>query len=277
MTRIAKIRSILFTPALRVDRFRKGLTSGADMSLIDLEDSVASASKQEAREALLECLELECAMQAQLAVRINSIDSGEGYEDLMYLRKARRSPDILLIPKVESSRDIAAVDALTAPYSASHRYFALIENTKGVDNIAEIAANSPKLAGFMFGSADYTRSIGADICWETLLFARMAIVHAARACHAQAIDTPYFDIEDLEGLQDDCLKVKRLGFDGRCVIHPSQTQIINTAFSPTEAALARARRIVEAALQSDGNICRVDGEMVGAPIIEEAKRLLARA
>lgn len=277
MSRIIRHRSILFTPALRVDRFRKGLGSAVDMSLIDLEDSVAAANKQDAREALLECLQLDCASDAQIAVRLNSIDSGEGYEDLMYLRKARRAPDILLVPKVESSRDLAAVDALTAPYSANHRYYALIESTKGVDNIAEIAANSPKLAGLMFGSADYTRSIGADICWETLLFARMAIVHAARACHAVAIDTPYFDIADLNGLQDDCLKVKRLGFDGRCAIHPSQIKIINTAFSPSPAALSRARKIVEAARQSEGNICRVDGEMVGAPIIEEARRLLTQA
>ncbi|MDN6875424.1 aldolase/citrate lyase family protein [Pseudomonas citronellolis] len=276
MNRVTKTRSILFTPALRVDRFHKGLTSGVDISLIDLEDSVALSNKQDAREALLECLQLQCATQAQVAVRINSIDSGEGYNDLMYLRKTQRSPDILLVPKVESSRDIAIVDALTAPYSANHRYFALIENTKGVDNIAEIAANSPKLAGLIFGSADYTRSIGANICWETLLFARMAIVHAARSCHAQAIDTPYFDINDLNGLREDCLRVKKLGFNGRCVIHPSQTQIINTVFSPSEEELVRARRIVDAAQKSEGNICRVDGEMVGAPIIEEARRLLAR-
>ncbi|WP_409488822.1 HpcH/HpaI aldolase/citrate lyase family protein [Pseudomonas promysalinigenes] len=277
MSRIIRHRSILFTPALRVDRFRKGLDTAVDMSLIDLEDSVAPTSKQEAREALLDCLHLHRATDAQVAVRINSIDSGEGYEDLMYLRKARRAPDIVLVPKVESSRDISAVDALTAPYSANHRYYALIESIKGVDNIAEIAANSPKLAGLMFGSADYTRSISADICWETLLIARMAIVHAARTCHAVAIDTPYFDIADLEGLKEDCQKVKRLGFNGRCVIHPSQIETINTAFSPSPQALMRARKIVEAARQSDGNICRVDGEMVGAPIIEEARRLLAQA
>lgn len=277
MSKINRHRSILFTPALRVDRFSKGLSCGADMSLIDLEDSVAPTSKQDAREALLECLHLDYTRDAQIAVRINSIDSGEGYEDLMYLRRASRAPDIVLVPKVESSRDIAAVDALTAPYSAHHRYYALIESIKGVDHIAEIAANSPKLAGLMFGSADYTRSIGADICWETLLMARMAIVHAARTCHAVAIDTPYFDIADMPGLQDDCLRVKRLGFDGRCVIHPSQIEIINTAFSPSPQALLRARKIVEAARQSDGNICRVDGEMVGAPIIEEARRLLAQA
>lgn len=277
MSSLDRVRSILFTPALRIDRFAKGLESGADVSLIDLEDSVAVHSKQEAREALLECLAMERSPHATIAVRINSIGSGFGYDDLMSLRKAARAPDIVLVPKVESSRDIQAVDDLTAAHSAQHRYFALIESRMGVDNIAEIAGNSPKLAGFMFGSADYTRSIGADICWETLLLARMAIVHAARTCHAMAIDTPYFDIKDLDGLTEDTLRVKKLGFNGRCVIHPSQTQIINAAFSPSAQALARAQRIVEAARRSDGNICRVDGEMVGAPIIEEARRLLAQA
>ena len=268
------IKSILFTPALMVDRFASGLRSGVDVALADLEDSVSSNFKVEARARVLECLSLPRPGNVRVAVRVNALDDFLGLEDMAAVLGSPVPPDLILIPKVESAQIVLQAEEMISEAGKEIKLLALIETAEGLHNVVEIARSSPILAGLVFGAADYTLDIDAEICWESLSYPRSKIVHAAKLARIQAIDTPYFDIEDLDGLASESLKMKCIGFSGRCVIHPKQLYTIHEAFSPTNKALEYARKVVVAADNSDGNICKVDGNMVGTPIIQRARLLL---
>lgn len=269
--------SILFTPALRVDRFETALRSGAAVTLADLEDSVSESKKEEARSLAGTCLSLRRPKTARVAVRVNALDSSVGLADMDAVLGAASPPDLILIPKVESAQMIVSAERMIQKRGAKCRLLALVETVEGVHRVEEIARSCASLTGLVFGSADYTRDMGGEISWDSLLYPRSRIVSAAKLCGIQAIDTPYFDIEDAVGLADETRRVKGMGFTGRCVIHPSQIDTVESSFSTAEDALDRAKRIVEAAEAAGGGICRVDGAMVGTPIIERAMTLLKNA
>lgn len=268
------IRSVLFTPALRVDRFASGLYLGADASLADLEDSIAANLKKEARKKVIECLSLPRPEDTHIVVRINPIASTNGLKDLDSLLGSLFPPNIILIPNVESAENVIHIEKLISNSGKPVKLIALIESVKGVHNVVEIAKSSSFLIGLMFGSADYTNDIGAEICWDSLFYPRSKIVHAAKLAKIQAIDTPYFKIDDTNGLAEECRRVKNMGFTGKCVIHPKQLDIVQQAFSPSKAELDYAIKVVEAADNSNGNICKVDGNMIGTPIILKARLLI---
>ncbi len=264
------IRSIMFTPALRLDRFHQIFGSFSDLCLLDCEDSVSVVDKEEARKNLYVYLEQSKVVNKPMGVRVNGLNTADGKADILALKNCRNLPDYIVIPKVETGRDIISVVDELDCRARGTQIIALIENIKGVQNVEKIAAASPDLAALMFGAADYTRSIEGEICWDTLLFPRTMIIHAACNNNIGAIDTPYFDMQDLDGLRNDCKRVKNLGFTGRCVIHPSQVSVINEMFSYSSLDLEQAKRIVTAARLNKGNICRVDGKMVGTAIIQKA-------
>jgi citrate lyase subunit beta/citryl-CoA lyase/(S)-citramalyl-CoA lyase len=269
------IRSISFTPALKVDRLSRAVESGADVCLIDLEDSVSASEKPVARELMHKHFSRCPENSTPTAVRINAIDTDAGLDDILSIRDGRYKPDFIVIPKVESGSSIKFVETALGKQGARIRLIALVETAAGIRKAEKIAFASERMSALMFGSADYTRSIGAEICWDTLLMPRSAIVAAASNAGLASVDTPFFDIDDLDGLRADCDRVRRLGFTGRCAIHPTQTSVINSAFSYSSAAIERAGRIVAAAEASGGNICQVDGQMIGRPIVEQARRVLA--
>lgn len=277
MAHSVPIRSIIFTPALKIDRLPRAAASGADVCLIDLEDSVSAPDKSVARELMHNHFGVRPENCGPTAVRINAIDTEAGLDDILSIRDGRYTPDFLVIPKIESASGVAFVETLLGKRGADVRLIALVETATGIRRAEEIAAASKRMSALMFGSADYTRNIGAEICWDSLLVARSILVAAAGNAGLPSIDTPFFDIADLEGLRVDCDRVRRLGFTGRCVIHPNQTSIVNSAFSYSPAAVERAGRIVAASEASGGNICQIDGQMIGLPIVEQARRVVAVA
>jgi citrate lyase beta subunit len=264
----------MFTPALRIDRLPRAQETGADVCLLDLEDSVGNNYKDEAREKLCNFLRQPKPAKLKLAVRINSLDDDLGIKDVLALGACPTLPDYLVVPKSENKTSINVVEKMLGAAADRVRFIALIESVSGVQNIDEIAGASQRMCGLMLGSADYSRSISGEICWDTLLFPRTVMVHAASKYQLGVIDTPYFDIPDLDGLAQECSKVKRLGFTGRCAIHPSQVETVNGVFSYSADIIERSRKIVEAGHAAQGNICKVDGQMVGKPIIEQARRIL---
>ncbi|NDC39683.1 MAG: CoA ester lyase [Proteobacteria bacterium] len=268
------IRTVMFTPAHAIERLPRAFDSGADVCILDLEDSVGPGSKGQARESVCQYLNLPDQTRRGVSVRINPVDSPLGIEDLCALRSCATLPEFIIIPKCQSVVDVQMVDRMLAGHGRSIGLIALIETAAGVSHIDEIGRASAHLAALMFGSADYTRSISATICWDTLLFARTMIASVASQNNLGAIDTPYFDIPDIDGLIEETVRVKKLGFTGRCAIHPAQVGEINSLFLVSEEEEAKARRIVAAADSSQGNICAVDGQMVGAPIIAEARRMV---
>lgn len=271
------IRTVIFTPAHAIERLPRAFDSGADVCILDLEDSVGFGSKCLARERVCHYLNSSDGNRRGVSVRINPVDTPLGIEDLCALRSCATLPEFVIIPKCQGTVDVQMVDRMLAGDGRSTGLIALIETAEGVAHVNEIGRASARLAALMFGSADYTRSISAVICWDTLLFARTMIASAASQNKLGAIDTPYFDIPDIDGLSEETVRVKKLGFTGRCAIHPAQVGEINSLFLVSEEEEAQARRIVAAADSSQGNICKVDGQMVGAPIIAEARRTVQMA
>lgn len=271
-------RSILFTPALAIDRHPRCRQSGADISLVDLEDSVSPRRKEEARRLAPAFFAPPRPSASRLAIRINSLGQADGLADLLAVSRFPHPPDILMLPKVESPRD---VEIAVAVLDGSGRrepveVHAIIETARGVENATAVAAASPRLAALVFGAADFALSIGAERSWDALAYARSRVVTAAHAAGILAVDTAWFDVGDLDGLRDEAARAAAMGFSGKAAIHPHQVAVIHDVFTPSPASVARARRIVEIARQNGDDICVVDGMVAGIPMVAAAERLLAR-
>jgi citrate lyase subunit beta/citryl-CoA lyase/(S)-citramalyl-CoA lyase len=267
-------RSILFTPALAVERFARGQRSGADISLVDMEDSVSPAHKDAARRHAESFFSAPPLSPGRRAVRINSVTHHEGLRDLLAIRSYPVKPDVVMLPKVESPRDLEIVEQALGPDFAHVDLMAVVETARGLENVNAIARATPRLKALVFGSADFSFGIGAALSWEPLHYARSRLVTAAHAANLHVVDSALFDIPDAEGLRKEAALARSMGFSGKAAIHPRQVEAINQAFSPDEHMLRKARKIVAVSKANDFNICVVDGAMVGLPFIEAARRLL---
>lgn len=269
-------RSILFVPAPAVGRYAQAQASGADISLVDLEDSVAPRDKEAAREQVRAFFSAPRIGPGPRAVRINAVTEPDGLRDLLALRLHADRPDVVMIPKVESPRDVEIVERVLGPDFAGVHLFAVVETARGLENVSAIAAASPRLKALVFGSADFSFNIGASMSWGALAYARARLITAARAAGLDVVDTARFDIDaGDEELRAEAELARDLGFSGKAAVHPRQVRIINQVFSPDEATLERARRIVAASAASGGGICVVDGIAAGHPFIAAARQLLA--
>lgn len=269
-------------PADRPDRFGKALASGADAVCIDLEDAVAAERKAEGRAALEAFLATEQDGRAfdggrdagapPLVVRINEAGSEEGLLDVEALARPIAA---VMLPKV---RDAVAVRrAARLLGDAATSVLPMVETARGLENAVEIGGADPKVAGLVFGGFDLCLETGAEPCWESLLYARSRVVHAAAASRIAALDMPSRDVRgDLAELREETVRARRLGFWGKVTVHPAQVPVVHEVFSASEPEAERAQRIVEAAREARGGPVLVDGKMVDAPIVESAKRTLTR-
>lgn len=282
-------RSLLFVPADRPGRFGKAVASGADAVCIDLEDAVAAERKLEGRAALTGFLaaEQELALHGgrgagapPLVVRINEAGSEEGEMDVEVLARPGRAGAnggvaAVMLPKV---RDAVAVRrAVRLLGDAAACVLPMVETARGLENAVEIGGADPKVVGLVFGGFDLCLETGAEPCWESLLYARSRVVHAAAASGIAALDMPSRDVRgDLAELRDETVRARRLGFSGKVTVHPAQVPVVHEVFSAGEPEVELAHRIVEAAREARGGPVLVDGKMVDAPIVESAKRTLTR-
>jgi citrate lyase subunit beta/citryl-CoA lyase len=205
-------------------------------------------------------------------VRINSSRTEYGVEDVRKVIEGR--PDTLLLPKVNRPEDIGGYDTLIAECerreglsSGSIGLMALIETPLGVVNIDAIALASPRLNGLLFGAADYTRETRGKITPDRLelYYPMIRILLAARVAGIDAIDTPHFDINDMEGLARHAQKAKEMGYDGKAVIHPAQADVVNRVFTPSQEEVEYARRVVEAferAKAEGRGATQLDGQLI---------------
>lgn len=267
-------RSMLITPALSVERFARGQQSGADMCVVDLEDSIAPPFKDAARSQAEAFFSAPRITPSRRVVRINSITRPEGLRDLLAIRSYSTRPDAVLVPKVESPRDLEIVAQVLGSDCAHVDLLALVETPRGVENVNAIATATPRLKALVFGSADFSFSIGASLSWEPMQYARARIVTAARAANLHVIDSPFFDIPNLDGLRHEAGLARSMGFSGKAAIHPRQIESINHAFSPDERTLQKARKIIAESQAKDFNVVVVDGTMMGTPFVEAARRML---
>ncbi len=269
------LRSLLFVPGIRPDRFASALASGADAVVFDLEDSVDRSKKAEARAAVTAFLSQPPRTSAALFVRVNSVDSVWHHPDLESIAGLESIRGIVL-PKAEMPAHIAAV----AQGMAAGRVIPLIETARGVLNAAAIAAAADSIPMLLFGAEDLTAQIGIPrtVDGDELVLARSQVVLAATAVEADAIDAVLIDINAVDDLRRDALRARALGFRGKMAIHPRQIAVIHEVFSPSPVELANAQRIVDAfdRAQAQGEaVIRLDDRMVDMPVVVRAKRLLA--
>jgi len=267
-------RSVLITPAPAVERYRKCHQSTADICAVDLEDSVSPGAKETARRQAAAFFSLPSARARRCAVRINAVTEPDGLRDLIALLDYDVKPTVVIIPKVEAGRDIEIVEQVLGGACPRLEIFPVVETPRGVENATAIATASPAVRALVFGAADYSFAIGARRSWECLQVARARVVNSARVAGAEAIDSPVFEVSDLQALRWEAPLSKDFGFSGKIAIHPGHVPIINEAFSPDRDTLDRARRVVIAGAASDNNITVVDGVMAGRPFFEAAQRLL---
>ncbi|MFP2924378.1 HpcH/HpaI aldolase/citrate lyase family protein [Pyxidicoccus sp. 3LG] len=268
-------RTFLVTPALDPSRFGKAVEVGADVGLLDLEDGVPTALKAEARRFAIEHLVRSRRAHGPMSVRINSLRTPDGLRDVLALLDAGAQPDAILLPKVESPMELQQLDELLGSRIPDAVLLAIIETPRGVSSVESIAAATPRLHGLIFGAADLSSQMGVPLTWEPMLYARSRIAMAAGMAGLSAIDSPFFDLEDTAGLQEETRRARALGFTGKIVIHPHQVDIIHDALRPSARMVDHARRVLAQADDGKGGIHVVGGSMIGPPLVAAARRVLA--
>ena len=270
-------RSVLFVPAIRPDRFEKAVATGVDAVCLDLEDGVAFAQKDEAREKAMALLAQRPPCRAEVILRVNEPASALGDEDLAAVLAAGVRPDALMVPKVGEPDTIRALERRLAPAFEGLPLVVQIETARGLAAAEAIATASPNVAVLFFGAVDLSAELGCAIEWDALLYARSRVVAAAALAGVDAMDTPFMDVSATAQLGDEARAVRRLGFVGKAAIHPTQVPVIQAAFSPDPDEIAWAGRIVEAYEAKDGGVLLVDGKLIERPVIASAQRILAVA
>jgi citrate lyase beta subunit len=270
-------RSLLFVPATRPDRFEKAAAAGADMVCIDLEDAVATADKETARDMALGYLAGSLPAGPRWVLRINSPRTELGLHDLLALLSSEAAPDALFIPKASSGEEMRWLDDLLSAADRNIDLLPVIESAAGLDRAVEIAGSVLRNVALGFGSADYAAELGSDMSVAALAYGRGRIAAAAGQAGIVAIDGIWPDFKDDEGLRGDTELIRSMGFDGKIAIHPRQVSVIHAVFAPGEEEVARARRIVAASEAANGGIATVDGEMIDNPVVVAAQHIIAAA
>jgi len=280
-----KLRSLLFVPGNRPEWMKKALASGADALILDLEDSVVLEAKPVARRVVHSFLKDARSGAPRLFVRVNPLDSGLVDEDLEALCGA--PPDGIVLPKAEGGTSVAALDAKMTKLGWTDGMILPIatETPAAVFCLGTYGGSSARLCGLTWGAEDLPAAIGATTAREEdgrfsapYELARSLTLFAAHAAGVAAIETVYPAFNDPEGLAAYAKRGRRDGFTGMMAIHPSQIEIINAAFSPTDAQLAEARAVVELFENNPGaGALSLGGRMVDAPHLKAARRILAMA
>ncbi|MDH3224948.1 MAG: CoA ester lyase, partial [Gemmatimonadota bacterium] len=235
-------RSMLFVPGDRPDRFHTALAAGAGAVCIDLEDAVAPDRKEVARTAVAQFLEQEREAGPDIIIRLNDPESAEWRADVSAVSVNR--PDALMIPKVKTEEGVKWVADV---FGGGLRLLPLIETAQGLDNVTWIAAATPAVSALVFGGFDLALELGAVPEWDSLLYARSRVVHAAALNRIAAMDMPSRDIDQPEALRDEADRARRMGFTGKTAIHPAQIPVIEAVFTPSAEQVDWARRVTEAA------------------------------
>ena len=258
------------------------MKAGADAVTFDLEDSVEPSQKERARSVIAEFLRAENTSQVLRLVRFNSLDTEHGQADLSFFRDISGFDGILL-PKVETPGILEMVSrALAGRAGGPVPLLPLLETPSAILRAAHIAAADAHVAALLFGAEDLTArlSVPRTVEGEELVVARGQIVLAAAAVGAEPLDAVFVNLDDLALLRRDCERARAMGFRGKMAIHPKQVPVINEVFTPSQADIDRARRIIEAfdAAQAAGQgVARMGDQMVELPIVERARRTVALA
>lgn len=285
------MRSLLFVPGDSERKLEKGLSSGADVLIIDLEDSVAAAAKQAARDVAAAFLRSDAAKAAAtLFVRVNDFTTGLTDDDLAAVMPSK--PAGIMPPKCSSGDDVMLLSTKLRVHEAQNGIEdgatcilpIITETAAGVLAAGTYQATTPRLAGLTWGAEDLSAAVGARSTrdeagryTELFRYARTITLLAASSAGVPAVDTVYPDFRDEAGFRADCMEAERDGFTAKMAIHPAQVPVINEVFTPSPEAVADAEKVV-AAFQAAGDpgVLAIDGKMYDRPHLRLAERVLAR-
>ncbi|MEQ1950118.1 CoA ester lyase [Mesorhizobium sp. CN2-181] len=274
MSRPARARrTLLFAPGNRVEVHPKALASGADVVCLDLEDAVPPHAKAEARALAVPFLTGEPGPER--VIRINSVRSAEGLRDLLTIVDARPRQGVIFLPKVATKDEVRLVAEILAEAGLPLDIAILIESVEGLENVASILAESPRIVFAMFGGADLSAELGVAISHDPLLYARSRVVHAARLAGVDVFDVPSLDFRDQAVVQGETETAKCLGFTGKGVIHPSNVATVSAVFTPKPEEVARAEAVVAAYEASPNGLAVIDGKLIERPVVRAMERILA--
>jgi len=275
----------------------KSLGAAVDAIMMDIEDGVAPAEKDTARQQIAASLD-QVAARVKAGekvrtptryVRINAVGHERSRDDLAAV--VRQGLEGLVIPKTETPEQIKSVEQVLDRREAevglekgSVRMLAALESPKGLFNAYAIATASPRVIGLLFGAEDFSRELSLPLRREgearDLIYARSSLVTAAACAHVQSVDGVWPDLQDTEGLRTFALQSRRLGFSGMSLIHPGQIEIVNGAFTPTADEIDYARRVLkafdEARARGEGAVA-FGGQLLDLPIVDRARQTIELA
>ncbi|MBN9525144.1 MAG: CoA ester lyase [Alphaproteobacteria bacterium] len=305
-------RCELAVPGSNTKLFEKAAKSAADVIFLDLEDAVAPDDKPQARKNIVQALHDVDWGNKILSVRINGLDTHYMYRDVVDVVEAAGDKlDLVMVPKVGTAADLYAVDMLLTQIETAKGFKkrigieAIIETALGMQNIDEIAASTPRLESLHFGVADYAASTRArtvgiggpnpmygvltdkdgdrprDFHWGDMWhYAISRMVVAARANGLRPIDGPFGDFSDADGYRAQANRAAILGCEGKWAIHPSQIPLANDVFTPSEAEVTKARRILEAMAEAQAKgqgAVALDGRLIDIASIRQAEAIVRQA
>ncbi len=271
-------RSFIFTPGLRPEMYPKALATGADIVCVELEDGIAPRDKPAARANAMKLFENPQADDGiERIVRINSLREAFGMADVQAVLDADTPPPGLMMPKVRSPDEVVLLDDLLTERGHETRLHVIIETNAGLEAAYDIAHCSPRIDALFFGGVDMAAELRCENAWEPLLYARSRVVHAAASAGLDAIDVPYLDLEDPDGMERAAIQARDLGFSGKGAVHPRQIAALNAVFTPSPERIARARRIIAGFEAADTGLVVIDGKLIEKPVLREMHRIVAIA
>jgi len=269
-------RSFIFTPGLKPEMFPKALASGVDMVCIELEDGIAPKDKNVARSRALGIFGKEkMPDDVEVILRINSIRSSFGLDDLRAILDTDNPPPAIMLPKVNDPQDVSIVDELLSERGHNCRLHPIIETNSGLEKVYDIAKCSSRIETLFFGLIDMAAELRCKLAWDQLLYARSRVVHAAASAGLDAIDGPFMDLEDPQGNIVQAMLARDLGFSGKGSIHPKQVADLNNVFTPSKDQIQQAKKITTLFEEANTGLVMVDGKLIEKPVLREMYRILA--
>jgi citrate lyase subunit beta/citryl-CoA lyase len=270
------LRSVLYMPSSNARALEKAKTLPADAIIFDLEDAVAPDAKQAARAQACAAVQSGEYGKRTLTIRCNGLDTPWGTDDLAAAAAAK--PHAVVIPKVSGPDHLAAV---AAAVGGDTRIWAMVETPSAIFSVREIAAH-PQVDVLVMGTNDLAKELRAALVpgRAPLLPHLATALLAAREAGIEILDGVYNDVKDLEGFEVEARQGAEMGFDGKTLVHPTQVEVANRVWAPTEEQVAHARRVIEAFEQAEREgkgVVTVDGRMIENLHVDNARRTLATA
>ncbi len=270
------LRSALYMPGINQKAMDKALTLDCDAVILDLEDAVSALKKDDARQLVKRQIENNDYGPKEVVVRVNDLNTKWGESDVAAVANAHIQA--ILVPKVSEIRDINRMVELLDAYGSELPVWIMVETPLAIINVNELACQ-PRVSTLVMGTSDLVTDLGAEHIEDrhNISYALQRSIMAARAFGKLILDGVHLDFRDLDSFHNICRLGRSMGFDGKTLIHPDQILVANQAFSPSEAELEKAKRLIDAwrSAQAQGSgVVELEGSLVESLHVEEAKRLL---